>query len=91
MQSMTNTDTVDVRGDRRPGRRPAARRLRAGAHHRQQRGGARCRDPRGLDARGVKVPLVGDFHFNGHRLLAQYPECAQALPNTASIPAMFQR
>ena len=32
-----------------------------------------------LDARGVSVPLVGDFHFNGHRLLTQYPECAQAL------------
>jgi (E)-4-hydroxy-3-methylbut-2-enyl-diphosphate synthase len=32
-----------------------------------------------LDARGCDVPLVGDFHFNGHRLLADYPECAQAL------------
>lgn len=34
---------------------------------------------RGLDALGCNVPLVGDFHFNGHKLLAQYPECAQAL------------
>jgi (E)-4-hydroxy-3-methylbut-2-enyl-diphosphate synthase len=33
----------------------------------------------GLDKRNVPVPLVGDFHFNGHRLLTQYPECAQAL------------
>ncbi len=32
-----------------------------------------------LDARGVSVPLVGDFHYNGHRLLTQYPECARAL------------
>ncbi len=32
-----------------------------------------------LDALGVKVPLVGDFHFNGHRLLEQYPDCARAL------------
>ena len=32
-----------------------------------------------LDRRGVNVPLVGDFHFNGHRLLSQYPECAEAL------------
>ncbi len=32
-----------------------------------------------LDAFGVSVPLVGDFHYNGHRLLTQYPECAQAL------------
>jgi (E)-4-hydroxy-3-methylbut-2-enyl-diphosphate synthase len=32
-----------------------------------------------LDASGCDVPLVGDFHFNGHKLLADYPECAQAL------------
>lgn len=32
-----------------------------------------------LDRRNVSVPLVGDFHFNGHRLLAAYPECAEAL------------
>ncbi len=32
-----------------------------------------------LDAMGVKVPLVGDFHFNGHKLLAQVPECAVVL------------
>ena len=32
-----------------------------------------------LDLLGHRVPLVGDFHFNGHRLLQQYPECAQAL------------
>lgn len=34
---------------------------------------------RGLDALGCDVPLVGDFHYNGHKLLAQYPDCAQAL------------
>ena len=32
-----------------------------------------------LLAQGVHVPLVGDFHYNGHRLLTDYPECAQAL------------
>ncbi len=32
-----------------------------------------------LDKRGCKVPLIGDFHFNGHKLLSLYPECAQAL------------
>ena len=32
-----------------------------------------------LDRMGVFVPLVGDFHYNGHKLLTQYPECAQAL------------
>ena len=32
-----------------------------------------------LDRMGVHVPLCGDFHFNGHKLLTQFPECAQAL------------
>ncbi|MCM2253734.1 MAG: flavodoxin-dependent (E)-4-hydroxy-3-methylbut-2-enyl-diphosphate synthase [Ramlibacter sp.] len=32
-----------------------------------------------LDRMGVDVPLIGDFHYNGHRLLAEYPDCAQAL------------
>jgi (E)-4-hydroxy-3-methylbut-2-enyl-diphosphate synthase len=32
-----------------------------------------------LDRMGIDVPLVGDFHFNGHKLLADFPECAQAL------------
>ena len=32
-----------------------------------------------LDKMGVEVPLVGDFHYNGHKLLSDYPECAQAL------------
>ena len=32
-----------------------------------------------LDGKNCRVPLVGDFHFNGHKLLTEYPECAQAL------------
>ena len=32
-----------------------------------------------LDAEGIDVPLVGDFHYNGHLLLTQFPECAKAL------------
>jgi (E)-4-hydroxy-3-methylbut-2-enyl-diphosphate synthase len=32
-----------------------------------------------LDRMGVNVPLIGDFHFNGHRLLTDYPECAESL------------
>ena len=32
-----------------------------------------------LDTMGIDVPLVGDFHYNGHRLLTEVPECAQAL------------
>ncbi len=32
-----------------------------------------------LDRMGVDAPLIGDFHYNGHKLLTQYPGCAQAL------------
>ncbi len=32
-----------------------------------------------LHAAGVRVPLIGDFHFNGHKLLREYPDCASAL------------
>lgn len=32
-----------------------------------------------LDRMGIDVPLVGDFHYNGHRLLTEYPDCARAL------------
>ena len=32
-----------------------------------------------LDRMGVDVPLVGDFHYNGHKLLTQFPACAEAL------------
>jgi (E)-4-hydroxy-3-methylbut-2-enyl-diphosphate synthase len=32
-----------------------------------------------LEQKGFSVPIIGDFHFNGHKLLEKYPECAQAL------------
>jgi (E)-4-hydroxy-3-methylbut-2-enyl-diphosphate synthase len=32
-----------------------------------------------LDRMGIDVPLIGDFHYNGHRLLTDYPDCAEAL------------
>jgi (E)-4-hydroxy-3-methylbut-2-enyl-diphosphate synthase len=32
-----------------------------------------------LDRMGIKVPLIGDFHYNGHRLLSEFPDCAKAL------------
>ena len=39
-----------------------------------------------LDA-GCDVPIIGDFHYNGHVLLTKYPDCAERSINTASIPA----
>jgi (E)-4-hydroxy-3-methylbut-2-enyl-diphosphate synthase len=81
VQSMTNTDTVDVIGTaiqvkelavagsemvRITVNTPEA--AEAVPHLRDQ-----------LDRMGIDVPLVGDFHFNGHRLLTDYPACAEAL------------
>lgn len=81
IQSMTNTDTVDVIGTaiqvkelaqagselvRITVNTPAA--AEAVPHIRDQ-----------LDRMGVHVPLVGDFHYNGHTLLSEFPDCAQAL------------
>jgi (E)-4-hydroxy-3-methylbut-2-enyl-diphosphate synthase len=44
-----------------------------------------------LDASGVNVPLIGDFHFNGHKLLTQFPECAQALAKLRINPGNVGR
>ena len=81
VQSMTNTDTVDVIGTaiqvkelavagseivRITVNTPEA--AAAVPHIREQ-----------LDRMGVNVPLVGDFHYNGHRLLTDFPDCAAAL------------
>jgi (E)-4-hydroxy-3-methylbut-2-enyl-diphosphate synthase len=44
-----------------------------------------------LDGAGVKVPLIGDFHFNGHKLLAQVPECAEALDKLRINPGNVGR
>jgi len=81
VQSMTNTDTVDVIGTaiqvkelalagsemvRITVNTPEA--AEAVPHIRDQ-----------LDKMGIDVPLIGDFHYNGHRLLTDYPACAQAL------------
>ncbi len=81
IQSMTNTDTVDAVGTsiqvkelalagsemvRITVNTPEA--AQAVPYIREQ-----------LDRMGVSVPLVGDFHFNGHRLLTDFPDCAQAL------------
>jgi (E)-4-hydroxy-3-methylbut-2-enyl-diphosphate synthase len=81
VQSMTNTDTADVQATVAQVESLA----RAGSelvrvtvnNEAAARAVPSIREQ--LDARGVTVPLVGDFHFNGHRLLADHPECAQAL------------
>jgi (E)-4-hydroxy-3-methylbut-2-enyl-diphosphate synthase len=81
VQSMTNTDTVDVAATVAQ----VAELARAGSElvrltvNTESAAQAVPAIREALDAQGIGVPLIGDFHFNGHRLLADYPECAQAL------------
>lgn len=81
VQSMTNTDTADVAATVQQ----VADLARAGSElvritvNTEAAAEAVPEIRAQLDAQGVNVPLVGDFHFNGHRLLEQYPECAKAL------------
>ena len=81
VQSMTNTDTAELKATVKQVQQLAAagsELVRVTVNTRQAAAQlANIREQ--LDAAGCRVPLVGDFHFNGHRLLAQYPECAQAL------------
>ncbi|MBS0511312.1 MAG: flavodoxin-dependent (E)-4-hydroxy-3-methylbut-2-enyl-diphosphate synthase [Proteobacteria bacterium] len=81
VQSMTNTDTADVLGTAMQ----VAELARAGSeivritvnNEEAARAVPHIRDR--LLALNLDVPLVGDFHYNGHTLLAKYPACAEAL------------
>jgi len=81
VQSMTNTDTVDVIGTAIQVKELAL----AGSElvritvNTPEAAAAVPAIREQLDRMGIAVPLVGDFHYNGHRLLTEFPECAQAL------------
>jgi (E)-4-hydroxy-3-methylbut-2-enyl-diphosphate synthase len=81
VQSMTNTDTADVEATARQVEALA----RAGSElvritvNTPEAAAQVPRIRERLDAAGCRVPLVGDFHYNGHKLLTQFPECARAL------------
>lgn len=81
VQSMTNTDTADASATVRQIAELAA----AGSElvritvNTAEAASQVARIREQLDAMNCFVPLVGDFHFNGHKLLAQYPDCARAL------------
>jgi (E)-4-hydroxy-3-methylbut-2-enyl-diphosphate synthase len=81
VQSMTNTDTADIEGTVRQVRSLAA----AGSElvritvNTSEAAAAVAPIRERLDRAGVSVPLIGDFHFNGHKLLREYPDCAAAL------------
>ena len=81
VQSMTNTDTVDVIGTAIQVKELAL----AGSEmvritvNTPEAAHAVPEIRNQLDRMGIDVPLVGDFHYNGHRLLTEFPDCAQAL------------
>ena len=81
VQSMTNTDTADARATAQQ----VAELARAGSEIVRvtvNTAEAAAQIPRireRLDATGCDVPLVGDFHFNGHKLLTEHPDCARVL------------
>src|SRR5881396_1559648 len=81
VQSMTNTDTADLHGTATQ----VVELARAGSEIVRvtvNTAEAAAQVPRireRLDAMRCDVPLVGDFHFNGHKLLAEHPDCARAL------------
>ncbi len=81
VQSMTNTDTADIKGTIAQ----VAALARAGSElvritvDRDEAAAAVPHIREGLDRLGFDVPLVGDFHYIGHKLLADHPACAEAL------------
>jgi len=81
VQSMTNTDTADAAGTAVQ----VAALARAGSElvritvNTPEAAAAVAEIRRRLDDLGCRVPLIGDFHYNGHRLLTEYPDCAEAL------------
>jgi (E)-4-hydroxy-3-methylbut-2-enyl-diphosphate synthase len=81
VQSMTNTDTADVASTVNQ----AMALARAGSElvrvtvNTEQAAAAVPRIVDTLDQFGARVPIIGDFHYNGHILLKKYPECARAL------------
>jgi (E)-4-hydroxy-3-methylbut-2-enyl-diphosphate synthase len=93
VQSMTNTDTADIPGTVKQ----VAALARAGSEvvrvtvNNDDAAKAIPHIVEGLEKQGLRVPIVGDFHYNGHLLLTKYPGCAEGLakyrinPGNASI------
>jgi len=81
VQSMTNTDTADVAATVRQVAdlaRAGSELVRVTVNH-DAAAAALPRIVEGLEQQGVRVPIIGDFHYNGHLLLKKHPDCARAL------------
>ncbi len=81
VQSMTNTDTADIPSTVQQ----VAALARAGSElvrvtvNNEEAAAAVAPIVEQLDKQGIRVPIIGDFHYNGHILLKKYPDCARAL------------
>src|ERR1700745_4298231 len=81
VQSMTNTDTADIPSTVKQ----IAALARAGSElvrvtvNNEEAAAAVAPIVDELDRQGIRVPIIGDFHYNGHLLLTKYPECARTL------------
>jgi (E)-4-hydroxy-3-methylbut-2-enyl-diphosphate synthase len=81
VQSMTNTDTADVSATATQ----VAELAQAGSElvrvtvNNEESAAAIPAIAEELDRQGIQVPIIGDFHYNGHLLLTRYPDCARAL------------
>ncbi len=81
VQSMTNTDTADIPSTVKQ----VAALARAGSElvrvtvNNEEAAAAVAPIVEQLEQQGVRVPIIGDFHYNGHLLLKKYPECARGL------------
>src|SRR5437868_9897117 len=81
VQSMTNTDTADIPSTVQQ----VAALARAGSElvrvtvNNEEAAAAVAPIVEQLDKQGINVPIIGDFHYNGHILLKKFPDCARAL------------
>ncbi|WP_198262681.1 flavodoxin-dependent (E)-4-hydroxy-3-methylbut-2-enyl-diphosphate synthase [sulfur-oxidizing endosymbiont of Gigantopelta aegis] len=93
VQSMTNTDTADVIATVKQ----CAELSKAGSElvritvNTEEAAQAVPKIRTQLEKMGLNIPLVGDFHFNGHKLLSKYPDCAQALEKYRINPGNIGR
>ena len=93
VQSMTNTDTEDVIATVKQ----CAELAQAGSElvritvNTEQAAQAVPKIRTQLEKMNLNIPLVGDFHFNGHKLLSKYPDCAQALEKYRINPGNIGR
>jgi (E)-4-hydroxy-3-methylbut-2-enyl-diphosphate synthase len=93
VQSMTNTDTADIEATTRQVQSLA----RAGSElvritvNTAEAAAAVAPIRERLDRAGINVPLIGDFHFNGHKLLREHPACAVALAKYRIYPGNVGR